>query len=284
MKKIAWVTDSTIYLTEELKQNPDIYVVPLTIIFGNKIYEDGVTINQEQLYEKMKENATLPTTSQPPLGTFIELYERLKKEYEIVMLLHVSSKLSGTYSCSVQAAELTGIRYYAVDTEVTTAAMTFLLEEGLYMEQQGMEAKDIVKRLRKIIPALEDYILIGSLQQLHRGGRLSNAQFLLGTLLNIKPILRIQNGFIEVFEKVRSEKKAMRLIMEKCADALSKYEIRKFAIVHGNREEDANKWKQMLLNMNKNLHVRIVPITSTLSVHAGEGTLAILWYNTLLEA
>ncbi|MFD3447228.1 DegV family protein [Microbacteriaceae bacterium 4G12] len=284
MKKIAWIIDSTAYITEELKAHPDVFMVPLYIMFGDEVYEDNVTITPEELTQKMKEYNAIPTTSQPSIGRFVELYEEIKEQYEKVIMLHVSSRLSGTYNASKQAADIVGLDYHIIDTEVMTVAITYLLEEGLYLEKKGKSFSEITDRLERIVPTLEDYILIGNLAQLHKGGRLSSAQFFLGTLLNIKPIVQIRNGIIDVYEKVRSEKKAIKLIMEKCEQALQRHDITKAAVVHGNREEDAMKWKEMILAIKSTLHIDIVPITSTLSVHAGEGTIAVLWYNTRLEA
>ncbi|UOY92021.1 DegV family protein [Ectobacillus sp. JY-23] len=282
MGKIAWVTDSTTYMTQVLKEHPDVYVVPLSVIFGEEIYEDGITITQEEIYEQMRSGKTA-TTSQPPVGVFAALFEDLKTRYEEVILLHVSDKLSGTLSSSVQAADMTGITYHVIDSKVLTMGITFLLEEGLHLQQQGKSIEEIIARLHAIIPTLENYILIGNLQQLHRGGRLTNAQFVLGTLLNIKPILQIKEGLIQVYEKVRSEKKAVKLVMEQCKTAITAHDVRKVAIIHGNRPEDAITWKEELLRVKPDLHVEIVPLTSVLSVHAGEGTIAAMWYNTALE-
>ncbi|MDG4656774.1 DegV family protein [Ectobacillus antri] len=282
MRKIAWVTDSTTYMTQALKEHPDVYVVPLSVIFGEEIYEDGITITQEEIYEQMR-SGKAATTSQPPVGVFAALFENLKAQYEEVVLLHVSDKLSGTLSSSVQAADMTGITYHVIDSKVLTMGITFLLEEGLHLQQQGKSIEEIIARLHAIIPTLENYILIGNLQQLHRGGRLTNAQFVLGTLLNIKPILQIKEGIIQVYEKVRSEKKAVKLVMEQCKAAITAHDVRKLAIIHGNRPEDAIAWKEELLRVKPDLRVEIVPLTSVLSVHAGEGTIAAMWYNTALE-
>ncbi|MFX3622444.1 MAG: DegV family protein [Ectobacillus sp.] len=283
-KKIAWVIDSTAYVTNALKQHPDVYVVPMVIIFGNDIYEDGITIQVDELYEKMKAADTLPTTSQPAVGTFVELYEKLHERYEKVIMLHISAKLSGTYEASRQAAEMAGLDYYVIDTKVTSAAISFLVEEGIYLEGQGKTFEEIIERLEEIVPTLENYILIGNLQQLHKGGRMTNAQYVLGTLLSIKPILQIQSGLIEVYEKVRSEKKATKRIMEQCEAAFAQYNVNRVAVIHGNREQAAAEWKNMLLRIKPDIKVEIVPLPSTLAVHAGEGTLALMWYNTALEA
>jgi DegV family protein with EDD domain len=277
--KIAWVTDSTAYITEELQNNPDVFVMPLSIIFGEQIYEDGITISETTLYEKIKENEALPTTSQPSIGRFVELYETLKEQYEKVIMIHVSGELSGTISSSKQAADLAGIDYTLIDSRSVSYGITYLLEEGILLQEQGKTAEDIASHLEAMIPTLENYILVGSLSQLHKGGRVSSTQFFLGTLLNIKPILQIRGGTIEVYDKVRSEKKAMKRIMEECRVSIERNKVDRVAILHGNRRMEAEEWKEQLLAMFPSLLVDIAPITSAISVHAGEGTIAVLWYN-----
>ncbi|MCP8968162.1 DegV family protein [Ectobacillus ponti] len=283
MEKLAWVIDSTAYVSEEVKQHPDIFVVPLAVMFGDEVYEDGVTIDEHALYTKIREQQAVPTTSQPAIGVFVDLYEQLKENYDAVIMLHVSQRLSGTYNASRQAAEMTGLQYHCIDTMVLSAGTTYLLEEGLYLAGQGCRAAEIVQRLEAILPSLEDYILIGNLAQLHRGGRLSNAQYVIGTLLNIKPILQVRDGLVEVYGKVRYEKKAVKLLLDKCREALSQHDIRKLAVIHGNRPEAAAQWREQILAMKPGLRVDLVPLPSVLGAHAGEGTLAVMWYNASLE-
>ncbi|MBO9128765.1 DegV family protein [Bacillus sp. 165] len=278
-KKIAWVTDSTAYITEELKNNPDVFMIPLSIIFGERVYEDGMTINEETLYEKIREYDVLPTTSQPSIGRFVELYERLRDQYEKVIMIHVSEQLSGTASASKQAADLAGIDYVLIDSLSVSYGITYLLETGILLHKQGNTVEDIVSYLKATIPTLENYILVGSLSQLHKGGRMSSSQFLLGTLLNIKPILQIQGGTIHVYDKVRSGKKAAKRILEECQHSIAANGVEKVAVLHGNRREDAEEWKNQLLTIFPYLTIDVAPITSVVSVHAGEGTLAVLWYN-----
>ncbi|GGE73161.1 DegV family protein [Priestia taiwanensis] len=281
MKKIAWVTDSTVYMSETLMNNPDVYVVPLTIIFEDEQYEDGITITTEELYKKMNDSSISPTTSQPSIGTFVALYEELKEKYDHIMMIHVSDALSGTLSSSKQAADIVGLAYTAIDSKSLSYGITYLIEDGIRMQQAGKSIEEMASYMERVISSLENYILVGSLKQLHKSGRMNGAQFFLGTMLSIKPIIQINEGVIQVVEKVRTEKRAFLEIVKRSSASIKVNHVQKVAILHGNREEDAHYWKAKLLEENPSIQIDIAPISTTISVHAGEGTLAFLWYNTL---
>jgi DegV family protein with EDD domain len=278
-KKIAWVTDSTAHITEKLQHHPDVYVVPMSIIFGEDIYEDGLTVTPDNLYTKINEYPELPTTSQPPIGKFVTLYEELKEQYEQIIMIHVSSLISGTYAGSRQAAEMVGIKYHAIDSKAMSYAMTYMLEDGLQLHEEGKTVEEIVAYIEEMVPALEDYILLGSLKQMYKGGRMNGMQFFLGTMLNVRPIITVKEGVFQMFDKVRTEKRAMQRLMDQFAAAYEKVAISRLAILHGNRLQDAQKWKELLAEKYPSVAIDVCPVSSTIGVHAGEGTLAMIWFN-----
>ncbi len=280
MKKIAWVTDSTAYITEDLKNHPDVFVMPLAIIFGDVVYEDGISLTTEQLYEKIKQSKEVPKTSQPAVGKFVELYEKLKNDYEQAIAIHISSKLSGTLDSSRSASEMAEFPVEIIDSKSMSYAITSLLNTGIELSEQGMDGEMIAKKLREEADKGENYILLGSLEQFYKGGRMSGTQFLLGNLLQIKPIIRInQNGEFEVFEKVRSEKKAVRRLLELVNNAYNEHSIGEVQIMHGNVREKAIALEKEIKNKYPNMNIVIGEISSTIAAHAGEGTVAIIWQN-----
>ncbi|MEB1809367.1 MAG: DegV family protein [Bacillaceae bacterium] len=280
MKKIAFVTDSTAYITEELKNHPDVYVMPLAIIFGDTVYEDGISLTTEQLYEKIKQSKEVPKTSQPAVGKFVELYEKLKEEYDQAIAVHISSKLSGTLESSRSASEMAEFPVEIVDSKSMSYAITSLIQTGMKLAKDGVEGDTIAQRLREEADKGENYILLGSLEQFYKGGRMSGTQFLIGNLLQIKPIIRInQNGEFEVFEKVRSEKKAVRRLLELIQNAYEKHSISEVQIMHGNVLEKAVSLEKDIKSKYPNMNVVIGEISSTIAAHAGEGTVAIIWQN-----
>src|SRR5690606_15251182 len=130
-KKIAFVTDSTAFLTEELRNHPDVYVVPIVVISEGKEYEDGVDLSSEQLYDIIRNEKEVPKTSQPNVTKFKELYEQLKKDYDSAIAIHVSNKLSGTIESSSAAKDEAGFDVEVVDSCSLSFAITTLIQKGL---------------------------------------------------------------------------------------------------------------------------------------------------------
>lgn len=279
-RKIAWITDSTAYLTDELKQNRDVHVVPLDIIFGDQAFEDGIGLDTEQLYKRINNAKTVPKTSQPSPGKFARLFEKLKEEYDEAIAIHVSSKLSGTLSSCIAGAQLAKFPVETVDSKSMSYAITALIEKGIDLSGTGLGAADIAAILREEADNSQNYILLGSLDQFFKGGRMSGTQYLLGSILKIKPIIRInQKGEFELFEKVRSERKASSRLVDLFGEAFRENRVEEVWIMHGNVPEKAREMEAMLHAAYPGLKTFIGEISSTIAVHAGEGTVAIIWQN-----
>lgn len=210
-KKIAWITDSTAYISEELLEHPDVYIVPLLITFGEESFEDGIDLNTDQLYSRIRTGKEVPKTSQPSAGRFAELFETLKIEYDAAVAVHVSSKLSGTMNSCLAGSELAGFPVSAVDSKCMSYAITSLIYKGFKLAENEMPVHKIAEILQSEADKSENYILLGSLEQFYKGGRMSGTQYLLGSILKIKPIIRInRDGAFELFDKVRSDKKQLK--------------------------------------------------------------------------
>lgn len=279
-KKIAWVTDSTAYITEELKNNPDVYVMPLAIIFPDRTFEDGVDLTTEELYSRINSLKEVPKTSQPSVGKFAELYEKLKSEYESVIAVHVSAKLSGTIESSRAGMEMAELDGEIVDSKSMSYSITTLIYKGMELAKTVDNHKEIAEKLRNEALNSEKYILLGSLDQFYKGGRMSGTQFLLGNLLQIKPIITIKTtGEFDIFQKVRSEKKATNRLIEILGEALDKGTVTEVQIMHGNVLDKALEVKKKIEEKFPQLNIVVGEISSTIAVHAGEGTVALIWHN-----
>lgn len=278
-KKIAWITDSTAFITEELRNHPDVFVMPLEIIFGTDAYEDGVDLTTDELYAKIRGQKAIPKTSQPASGKFSAMFEKLKEDYEGGIAIHVSSKLSGTLSSSRTGAEMAGFPIETVDSKSMSYAITTLLNKGIQMAADGLNKEPIAEVLRQEADNSKNYILLGNLEQFYKGGRMSGTQFLLGSILKIKPIIRINsNGEFELFEKVRSEKKAVSRLIELFKEDYENYTINEIQIMHGNVLDKAKSLESDLKEAFPGINVVIGEISSTIAVHAGEGTVAVIWH------
>ncbi|KON88629.1 fatty acid-binding protein DegV [Sporosarcina globispora] len=279
-KKIAWITDSTAYITKELLDHPDVFVVPLSITFGEESFEDGIDLNTDQLYSRIRTEKEVPKTSQPSAGKFAELFESLDSEYEAAVAVHVSSKLSGTLNSCLAGSELAGFPIFAVDSKSMSYAITSLINKGLKLAENNMPAHKIADILQGEADKSENYILLGSLEQFYKGGRMSGTQYLLGSILKIKPIIRInQDGEFELFDKVRSEKKAIKRMIELLGNAYENHRIPQIQIMHGNVRGKAEELAEEIQSQFSRLDIFIGEISSTIAAHAGEGTLAIIWQN-----
>ncbi|HAQ07436.1 MAG TPA: DegV family protein [Bacillus bacterium] len=280
MKKIAWVTDSTAYLDEELKNHPDVYQVPMTIVLDDVEYLDGKDLTADELYRKLKSLKTPPKTSQPPVGVFLELYEQLQKEYEMVFAVLVSAKLSGTVASSVQASQSIDLPVITFDSKLLTYPLTSLLKKGIALAEQGNGVEEIKDKLEIMRDSNETYVMIGSLEQLHRSGRMSGAQFYLGSMLSIKPIVSIENGGLEPKEKVRSDKKAREKIFDYLRASHEKNGVKEVYILYGLHKEVADEWQSLLEKDFQDIKFSSCPIGAVIGVHAGEHTIGISWNNT----
>lgn len=274
--KTAIVTDSTAYIPKEMRTKYDIHMIPLTVILGNEVYEEEVDLNASQFYEEIK-TRDLPTTSQPPIGKFVELFENLSHTYDEVISIHLSSGISGTYQGSVSAGEMVeGIEVYAFDTEVSCMVQGFYAIEAAKMVQEGMNAKEIMPLLAELKETSHAYFMVDDLSNLQRGGRLSSAQALIGSLLQVKPLLHFEDKVIVPFEKIRTRKKAMKRIVELLAEATNG-EAYQAVVIHANRELEAEEWKAELEKELPNIEFMISYFGAVIGTHLGEGAMGLGW-------
>ncbi|MDQ6600351.1 DegV family protein [Bacillus salipaludis] len=275
--KTAVVTDSTAYIPKELRDKWNIHMVPLNVIFGNEAYREEVDISAEAFYQEVKEKG-LPTTSQPPVGQFVELFEQLAKEYDAVISIHLSSGISGTIQGAVTAGTMVdGIRVYPFDSEISCMVQGFYAIEAAEMASKGADADTIMERLEELKQSARAYFMVDDLSHLQRGGRLSSAQAFIGSLLQVKPLLHFENKVIVPFEKIRTRKKAMKriadLLGEDAATGASYWAV----IIHANREAEAHEWKAELSAMYPNVEFLIGYFGAVIGTHLGEGAMGMGW-------
>ncbi len=279
MMKIAVVTDSTAYLPKDVREALSIYMIPLSVTFGNETYREEIDISAEQFFEEVKQHKHLPTTSQPSIGAFVELFESLAKEYDAVISIHLSSGISGTYQGAVTAGSMvSGIQVYPYDSEISCMAQGFYAIEAAKMAKEGKRSEEILARLDEMKTSLRAYFMVDDLTHLQRGGRLSGAQAFIGSLLQVKPLLHFENKVIVPFEKIRTRKKAIKRIEELFAEDAKTGVPLKVAIIHANRPEEAEQWKQELSSMYPHVDMMISYFGPVIGTHLGEGALGLTWY------
>ena len=286
--KIAVVTDSTSYLPEELIQKYDIRVVPIPFILNEKTYEEGVDITTEEFYSLLAQSPELPSTSQPPLGEMISLYEDLRDEgYEAVISIHLAATISGLVG-NLQniASQIEGIKVIPYDSGITVRLMGELAVAAAQDAAKGMDIDSIVAHLDELLSTVDEYFLVDDLQNLVKGGRLSNASAFIGTMLKIKPILTFDDDTnkIVAFDKVRSMKRAKKRVESLFIEQLEKtdYPVHLF-VIHANNEKAANEWRDSLQEQFPNLRISVTYFGPVIGCHLGEKAMALGWMRDIEE-
>lgn len=277
MMKTAVVTDSTAYIPKELRDSLQIHMIPLSVIYGNESYQEEVEITASEFYQEVREKE-LPTTSQPSVGQFVELFNQLAKEYDAVITIHLSSGISGTFQGAVSAGEMAeGIEVYPFDSEISCMVQGFYVLEAAEMAAACKAPQEIIARLEEMKKSIRAYFMVDDLSHLQRGGRLSSAQALIGSLLQVKPLLHFVNKKIVPFEKIRTRKKALKRVVDLLAEDVKSGELYRAVIIHANREEEALEWKNELEGQFPNVEFMVSYFGPVIGTHLGEGSMGLGW-------
>ncbi|WP_259549212.1 DegV family protein [Heyndrickxia sp. FSL K6-6286] len=276
--KTVIVTDSTAYIPKDVREELNIHMIPLSVVIGGETYEEEIDITAGQFYEELKRQDRLPTSSQPSSGQFVALYEKLAKDYDAIISIHLSSGISGTYQGAVTAGTMVeGVKVYAYDSEISCMAQGFYAIDAAKMAAEGKSPEEIISRIDELKASLRAYFMVDDLSNLQRGGRLTSAQAIIGSLLKVKPLLHFVDKVIVPFEKIRTRKKAMNRISELIGEDASKGTALMASIIHANREEDAKEWKAELEQLYPNVDFSISYFGPVIATHLGEGAMGLTW-------
>lgn len=277
--KIAIITDSTGCLTEDMLKEHNIYTSYLMIIFGNDSYQEFKEITPAKFVELSALQEELPTTSQPSPGLTVEIYENLLKEgYDEIIHITISSGLSGSYQSAVNAATMVDAdKIYVFDSKTVAFPQGALAIEAAKFAKVGKDASKIITELKKIQETTHLSATVKTLENLKKGGRLSNASAVIGNMLQIKPIIVMSDeGKLEAISKVRTFKKAIQTLVDTAKDANlnDAYEI---GIMHMQNLEDATALKNAIAEFYPNITIHVLPLSLVVSAHVGEGALGLTW-------
>lgn len=276
--KTRIIVDSTSDLLPHIQEQ--VHVVPLTVHFGDEEYVDGVTINHKTFYEKLVETDVHPSTSQAIPAAFGEEYEKAAQASESAIVITLSAKLSGTYQSAVIAAE-DYENIYVVDSGSVAIGGGILVELALQLRDAGLEAKEIAQKLEEVKEKICIVALVDTLEYLKRGGRVSKTVAFAGTLLNIKPVLSIIHGEINMLGKARGSKQGNNLLVQEIEKVggvdfskpvLLGYTGLSDALLLKYIEDSKHIWEQGLDV------VRYTTIGSAIGTHAGPGAVAVAFF------
>jgi len=270
------VTDSTADLPPQVIEELGITVVPLYVRFGTNVYHDGVDINHDEFYKKLRTNASHPSTSQPTPEDFVTVYKKLSEETDDIISIHLTGKLSGTYNSALQGKQLaaTGCRIEVVDSLSVSMGLGLIAITAARLAAAGESVQNVLAEIKQAIPQVRLLALFDSLRYLYRGGRIGKAKALLGSVLNVKPLITMRDGELLPVSQARTQTKGIERLFDFAENA---FNIREMAIVHSTTPEKAGKLRERIESIFNIKHLHLSRLGPALGVHGGPGTMGIVF-------
>ena len=277
---ISIITDSDSSLTDEMAKKFNIRQVPITVQFGEEIFKTEIDITDEQVFKRIDKEGKLPTTAAPSPGDFATAYREAfeKDEADAVVCLCVSGEISATYSAAKLAAEdFTPAKHIEViDTRSLTMAQGYTAIAAAEAAKAGASIDEICSAAKEMGERVHVYGALATLKYLSMSGRVSHLAAGMAGMLNIKPILSVRNGKLDLLEKVRTKKAAWARVIELAKNDIGDREIERMCVLHVVAADEANEFKQLLKkNIECPKEMPLVPLTAGLSVHTGAGLVGV---------
>jgi len=278
MSKVAIITDSTAYIPDALVKEYSINVVPQVLIWGEETFRDGVDIMPDEFYKRLKTAKVMPTTSQVSIMDVKIAFEKLLESGYDVLGIFISSKLSGTIHSATQAREMlpkAASKISIVDSNSTAMAMGFHVLTAARAARGGASLVECQKLAELAREHTGVYFVVDTLEFLRRGGRIGGAQALLGSALNIKPILELRDGRIESIEKVRTKGKAIDRMIDLVAQRVAGRTPVRLATLHANAEKEAQTALNLACLQLQPIESVFASVSPVIGTHAGPGTVGL---------
>ena len=273
---VGLVSDSTAGLPPEVVERHGVRLVPLYITFGDQVFREGVDLSYEAFYQRLPNADPLPTTSQPSPGDFAKAYRELAEAgAESIISIHLSSGISGTISSAQLAAQDLTIPVAILDTQCAAAVHRLAVEAAATSLAQGNGHEAAVRAAEAVIANHRTAFVVDTLEYLHKGGRIGGASALLGSMLQLKPLLHFVDGQITSLEKVRSSARALDRLVEIMAEWMGAEEPMRIILMHSACPERAEACAAMLEQRLQVAALDSVLLTPVIGAHVGPGTLGI---------
>lgn len=269
------VTDSTSDMSPETARELGVTIVPLSVIFGDEVYKEGVDITTDLFYEKLVTAKVHPTTSAPSVGDFLAAYESLLNETDEIVSIHLSSKLSATCEVAAQAARQMadrGAKIEVIDSNLISLGMTFVVVAAARAAAGGASIAEIRSIVERMIPHVHVYVALDTLEYLRRGGRIGRARAFLGAVLRVKPILSLRDGELHPEERVRTWNMAMDRLFQMGTSFPRTKEV---AVAYGTNAQDAEMMKRRIEAALPHATTHLIKIGPVIGVHAGPSLLGV---------
>lgn len=277
MQKIKIVTDSTADLSQEVIKKYDIHVLPLSISVNGQTYLDRVDLQPDEFIEEMIKSEELPKTSQPAMGTFVEMYDKLGEDGSEVLSIHMTSGMSGTVATANSAASMTDTKVTVVDSQFITHALAYQVVEAAKMANEGRSLEEILKRVDEVRKNTRLYVVVDTLENLVKGGRIGKGKAFIGSLLNIKPIASLEDGVYNPVTKVRSQGQIVKTLAKLFEEDTAGKVVKAVAIPHAKAIPLAENVKAAVEKVSGFAQSEIFFTTPIISTHTGPGAIGFMY-------
>lgn len=288
MSNVAVITDSCASIPQNLIDELEIYWIPYYIHRDNEILKDLVTIQRDEFYEWLPSAEKLPKTASPGPGDYLEMYRKLHEVKNVTQIvsIHMTSKGSGAYQAALAAKTmlqdiLPEVKIEVIDTLNVAMSQGWMVIEAARAALQGTTLTDIVYLVQEMIPITQMIQTADTLKYLHMGGRIGQAKRLLGSLLNIKPLIGMRDGTIVALGTTRSRRHAYQRMVDFIENAAGRFGRIKVAYVHAAASEEALKIKQLVEERLNVVESFVAELSPALGVHSGPGTAGVCFYPLL---
>ena len=271
---IKIVTDSTADLPPVLTKELGITVVPLYVRFGDETYRDGVDITGDEFYKRLLTDPIHPNTSQPTPQDFTNVYRELSQKADGIVSIHISGKLSGTCSSALQAKEVVAAEcpVEVIDSKTTSMALGLIVMAAVKIANTGASVKQVAEEIRQVVTDVKLLVTFDTLKYLAKGGRIGKAKSMLGSVLNVKPLLAIKEGEFVPVAQVRSRSKGIDKLFD---FAIGTPNVEDMAVIYSTTSDEAESLASRIGTEIKLEQVRIARLGPVLGVHGGPGVLAV---------
>lgn len=282
---IRIVTDSTADLTPTLLQEfgveDHVHIVPLTVHFGEEEFRDGVDLARDTFFEMLRSRADMPRTSQPSPAAFVDLYREISNPGDTILSLHLSSKLSGTHqSAALAARQFNDREVEVIDTRSVSLGLGLMVLNAARAAKEGKSKQEILADLRRRIAGARILFVVDTLEYLQKNGRIGKAQALVGGLLNVKPLLALEDGIVSPVEKVRGKAKARERMIERVLETVPAGSAETGAVIHAAAQAEADEVAARLSQLYGGLKFHVEELGPTVGTHAGPGTLGVVVFGS----
>jgi DegV family protein with EDD domain len=276
------LTDSVSDLPKDIVNKYEIEVLPLLVNFEDGSYRDGIDLTSEEFFSKLEKSKDLPTTSQVNPGQFIEVFEEVKNNGDEMICILMSSQMSGTYGAAITAKEHVGAKNVTIiESKAVTLGYGLLVIEAAKMKEEGFSREEIAIKVEKSVENLQNYFIVDTLEYLCKGGRLTSSEAFIGGMLNIKPILSIDNGRLIPIAKIRGRKKAMKWVINEIKNEFSDLSDTTIAIYNAN---DLEYMESFILKFKEEINCKEIilgNVGTVVGTHSGPSCLAVSFVRSL---